>query len=348
MIQRVLIVGYGSIGQRHLSIVRDISPQSEVRVLRRKSEDRATGADGFFNSLDDALAFAPQAAIIANPAPFHVRIALALARQGCHLLVEKPLADTPEGISELLTAAKECGIVLQVAYNLRFSPSLRDFRYCVQSGRIGRILSIRCETGQHLETWRPGTDYRRGVSACRELGGGVLLELSHELDYLRWIFGEIDWVGSWMGRQSSLDIDVEDTAHLLLGVRNNHAAFNSCGPVASISLDFLRRDATRRCIAIGEDASVAWNGITGSVKLFGGGSSAESEVLSTHPPVRDETYQEQWRHFLSCIENRSSPLVGGRDGLAVLELVRAAWRSMDLEGARVHLNQNHEMIAGRG
>jgi predicted dehydrogenase len=347
MTQRVLIVGYGSIGRRHLRIVRESSPQSDVRVLRRELGATAEGADGCFSSLDDALAFAPQVAIIANPAPFHVQIALTLARQGCHLLVEKPLSDKPEGVSELLAAAEDCGVVLQVAYNLRFSPSLRDFRQLVRSGRIGRILSIRCETGQHLETWRPGTDYRLGVSAKREFGGGVLLELSHELDYLRWIFGDIDWVGAWMSRQSALKINVEDTAHLLLGVRNNRAAVNACGPVVSLSLDFLRRDTTRRCVAIGEVGSLAWDGIAGSVKLFGGGGGAESEVLSEHPPVRDETYREQWRHFLSCIENKSSPLVGGRDGLAVLELVKTAWQSMELEGARVRLNQKERMVTNR-
>ena len=345
MMQRVLIVGYGSIGQRHLRIVRESLPQSDVRVLRREPGATAEGADGCFSSLDEALAFAPQVAIVASPAPFHVKVALALAKQGCHLLVEKPLSDTPEGVPELLTAASECGIVLQVAYNLRFSPSLRDFRQRVQSGGVGRILSIRCETGQHLETWRPGTDYRLGVSACRELGGGVLLELSHELDYLRWIFGDIDWVGAWMGRQSGLEINVEDTAHLLLGVRNNLVAV--CGPVAALSLDFLRRDTSRRCVAIGEAGSLAWDGIAGSVTLFAG-NGTESVVLSEHPPVRDETYREQWRHFLTCIGNQSSPLVGGSDGLAVLELVNAAWRSVVLEGARVHLNQNEGMVANHG
>jgi predicted dehydrogenase len=346
MMQRVLIVGFGSIGQRHLRIVRESLPLSDVRVLRREPGTTAEDADGCFSSLDEALAFAPQVAIVASPAPFHVKVALALAKQGCHLLVEKPLSDTPEGVPELLMAASECGIVLQVAYNLRFSPSLRDFRQRVLSGCIGRILSIRCEIGQHLETWRPGTDYRLGVSACRELGGGVLLELSHELDYLRWIFGDIDWVGAWMGRQSGLEINVEDTAHLLLGVHNNPVVV--CGPVAVLSLDFLRRDSTRRCVAIGETGSLAWDGIAGSVTLCGGGNGTESVVLSEHPPVRDETYREQWRHFLSCIENKSSPLVGGSDGLAVLELVNAAWRSAALEGARVHLNQNERMVAKRG
>ena len=336
--QRVLIVGYGSIGQRHLRIVRESLPQSDVRVLRREPGATAEGADGCFSSLDEALTFAPQVAIIASPAPFHVSVALALARQRCHLLIEKPLSDAQEGVTELLAAASECGIILQVAYNLRFSPSLRYFRQSVQSGRIGQILSIRCETGQHLEMWRPGTDYRSGVSACRELGGGVLLELSHELDYLRWIFGDIDWVGAWMGHKSGLEINVEDTAHLLLGMRNSSVAVGACGPVAALSLDFLRRDVTRHCVAIGETGSLAWDGIAGSVKLCSG-SEAESEVLLEHLPVRDETYREQWQHFLSCIQNNSSPLVGGRDGLVVLELVKAAWQSVALEGARVRLNQ---------
>jgi predicted dehydrogenase len=203
-------------------------------------------------------------------------------------------------------------------------------------------LSIRCETGQHLETWRPGSDYRLGVSARRELGGGVLLELSHELDYLRWIFGDIDWVSAWMGRQSTMEINVEDTAHLLLGVSNKHAVENAFGPVASLSLDLLRRDKTRRCVAIGELGSLVWDGITESVKLFSGGSKAEFEVLSVHQPMRDETYCQQWRHFLSCIENKSSPMVGGRDGLAVLKLVLAAWQSKELEGARVLLDHNEK------
>ena len=345
MMQRVLIVGYGSIGQRHLRIVRESLQLSEVRVLRREPGATAEGADGCFSSLDEALTFAPHIAIVASPAPFHLKVALALAKQGCHLLVEKPLSDTTEGVPELLMAASESGIVLQVAYNLRFSPSLRDFRQRVQSGDIGRILSIRCETGQHLETWRPGTDYRVGVSARRELGGGVLLELSHELDYLRWIFGNVDWVGAWIGCQSGLEINVEDTAHLLLGVRNNPVAVG--GPIAALSLDLLRRDSTRRCVAIGEAGSLAWDGIAGSVTLCGG-NGTESVVLSEHPPVRDETYHEQWRHFLACIANQSSPLVGGSDGLAVLELVNAAWRSAALEGARVHLNQNEGMVANRG
>jgi predicted dehydrogenase len=337
MTQRILVVGYGSIGQRHFRIVRESLPQADLRVLRRAAGAEVIGSNGCFASLDEALAFEPQVAIVANPAPFHVAIALALARRGCHLLVEKPLSDTTEGVPELLAAACEYGVVLQVAYNLRFLPSLCNFRQQVRSGCIGRVLSVRCEAGQHLETWRPGTDYRNGVSARRELGGGVLLELSHELDYLRWIFGETEWVCAWIGRQSTMEVDVEDTAHLLLGMTGS-AKVGADGPVAVLSLDFLRRDTTRRCTAIGETGSLTWDGVAGTVQLCPS-SQGDREVLSQHASVRDQSYREQWRHFLDCIEQKQMPLTGGGDGLAVLDLVQAARRSAELGGARVQVVQ---------
>jgi len=338
MMQRVLIVGFGSIGQRHLRIVRAILPGADVRVLRGAGKGEAEEANGCFTSLDQALAFEPQAAIIASPAPFHVDVALVLAQCGCHLLVEKPLSDRAEGVPDLLVATRVHGVVLQVGYNLRFLPSLVDFRQRLLSGSIGRILSIRCETGQHLETWRPGTDYRTGVSARRELGGGVLLELSHEFDYLRWIFGDVSWVSAFTGRQGALDIDVEDSAHLLLGMGSGASGAGSAGPVAALSLDFLRRDATRRCLVIGETGSLAWDGIAGTVRLC----TPERpgwEALAQHTPERDQTYRDQWRHFLDCVERNKRPLVSGSDGLAVLEMVKAARRSAAMGCARVEVGE---------
>lgn len=339
MTQRILIVGHGSIGQRHLRIVRESLPHADLGVLRRPGGSEVKGG-ACFTSLDQALAFKPQAAIIASPAPFHVDIALALARSGCHLLVEKPLSATAESVPYLLQTARENGIVLQVGYNLRHLPSLRDFRQHIQAGCIGRTLSVRCEVGQHLETWRPDADYRKGVSARRELGGGVLLELSHELDYLRWIFGEAQWISAWTGQQSALDIDVEDTAHLLLGM-----AGRAGSPVVALSLDCVRRDTTRRCTAIGETGSLVWDALAGTVRLYAT-TQNDGEVLFQHTPPRDHTYREQWLHFLGCIEKIESPLITGDDGLAVLELIEAARRSARDESRRVqvarHESKEHD------
>lgn len=332
MIQRVLIAGFGSIGKRHLRIVRESLPSAQIFVLRHQPcEATPENADGCVSNLEEACAFAPQVAVIANPASHHRDTALALAAAGSHLLIEKPLSDSLDGIPSLLQRAHERHLTLQVGYNLRYLSSLQDFRTRILDGAIGRVLSIRCEIGQYLPSWRPESDYRLGVSAQRVLGGGVLLELSHELDYLRWIFGDITWVNAWLGRLSDLEIDVEDTAHLTLGFNPDARA---CAPVAALSMDFVRHDTTRLCTAIGEQGSLRWNGLIGMVEVRQRGDTAWEPVYH-HAHQRDDSYREQWRHFLQCVQTGDQPRVTGEDGHAVLRIVAAARQSAAAQGTRV-------------
>jgi predicted dehydrogenase len=323
MVNRILIVSHGSIGKRHLRIVRQNLPQADIRVLRHRSGSGVSElADGVYYDLADACAFAPQVAIIANPAPFHLQTAEALVSVGSHLLIEKPLSHDLAGVEALLQQAQTQGVVLQVGYNLRFLPSLARFRDLVQQGKTGQVLSVRCEIGQYLPTWRPNSDYRQGVSAQKSLGGGVLLELSHEIDYLRWIFGEVDWVRAYLGRHSQLEIDVEDLAHLILGFSPKSASGTS-RPVANLSLDFLRHDPTRLCTAIGERGSLRWNGLIGTVEFYPA-SGDHWQLVYYHPHQQDDSYRAQWSHLLKCIYSNSPPLVSGEDGYAVLKIVAAA------------------------
>jgi predicted dehydrogenase len=332
MTRRILIVGHGSIGKRHLRIVRSSLPDADIRVLRHQPcAETPELANGCFGSLADALAFSPELAVLANPAPFHLAIARPLAERGCHLLIEKPLADKPDAVRALLDTTTAHGIILQVGYNLRFLPSLVRFRDLVREKRFGRTLSVRCEIGQYLPSWRPGTDYRLGVSARSELGGGVLLELSHELDYLRWIFGEIAWVNAWTGKLSGLEIDVEDTAHLTLG----HVGRDpGNAPVTSLSMDFIRHDTTRTCLAIGEAGSLRWQAASGRIDYLPAGAVIW-ETIFEHMPERDESYLAQWRHFLDCVASGRRPLVPGEDGLATLAVIAAARQSAAREGMRI-------------
>jgi predicted dehydrogenase len=219
--------------------------------------------------------------------------------------------------------------VLLVGYNLRFAPSLQFFAAQIAASRIGQVLSVRAEVGQYLPEWRPDADYRTGVSARQSLGGGVLLELSHEIDYLRWIFGSIDWVSAILRTQSTLEIDVEDTALLTLGFGGaGHA-----GLVASLCMDFVRRDATRTCTAIGELGTLRWDGGRATVSLYDPARNEWVTLFDT-PPVPDETYIGEWQHFLECVEHGTSPLVGGHDGLEVLRIIEAA-RISSSAGGRI-------------
>lgn len=323
-IERLLIVGYGSIGQRHLGIARALLPNTDIRVLRHQPcQSTPEHANGCMSSLSEALAFAPQIAVIASPSSLHMQTAQPLAEVGVHLLVEKPLSSSVDGVGQLLTTCAANKLVLMPAYNLRFLSSLQEYRSLIRAGIIGKVLSVRCEIGQYLPSWRPGSDYRQGVSALRALGGGAMLELSHEIDYLRWIFGEITWVHASLSKQSDLEIDVEDTAHLLLGFDHNS---DGNMMIANLSMDFVRQDTTRQCIAIGDKGSLRWNCLAGTVELFPFGGK-DWEQLFTVTPHPEESYKLEWVHFLGCVREGSIPLINGRDGLAVLNVIEAARKS---------------------
>jgi predicted dehydrogenase len=204
MINKVLIVGLGSIGKRHLRLARELLPNADIRVLRHQhTSDIPENSNGCFFNIEDAVHFKPQIAVVAGPAPFHIDIAEALAFAGTHLLIEKPLSSSLDNVAKLLETCRKQRVILLTGYNLRFLPSLQKFRELLSEGILGELLSVRCEVGQYLPSWRPDDDYRIGVSARRDLGGGVLLELSHELDYLRWIFGEVEWVSAILSKQSN-------------------------------------------------------------------------------------------------------------------------------------------------
>jgi len=249
---RFLVVGLGSIGRRHLVNLRHLIPDANITVWRHAplagGGDVPREADGVVTSLDEALSPRPDMAILASPAPYHVRTAAALASAGVHILVEKPLSDSLDGVDALIDACGRRGIVLMVGYHLRFDPSLTILHDAVADGIIGRLLSLRSEVGQYLPEWRPGTDYRQGVTAQRDLGGGVVLELSHELDYVRWVAGEVRSVRAETGRLGDLDTDVEDVAEILLRFID--------GSIGSVHLDMIQRSPTRTCRIIGTEGTL--------------------------------------------------------------------------------------------
>jgi len=334
-IERILIVGLGSIGRRHLAIIKELYPLIEIAVLRHndlnKDANENVGVKICTSSIDEVMLFKPQAAIIANPASKHLVIATKLANQGVHILIEKPIADSSVGVSQLIDLCSKNKLVLMTGYNLRFLPSLIDFRNLINTNKVGNIFSIHAEVGQHLSDWRSDVDYKKTVSAKKELGGGILLELSHEIDYLYWIFGPIKWVKSHVEKVSNLDIDVEDCANVILGFEGSLGHKNT----ASLSMDCFRHDPVRKCIVIGESGTLKWNGISGEVKYYSKTGNGW-EVLFSLKPNRDFTYIEEIKHFFFCIEEGKTSIVTGEDGLNAVHGVEAINRS-NINGGIVYL-----------
>jgi predicted dehydrogenase len=329
IINRILIVGYGSIGKKHLKIARQMLPKADIRVLRHQAHREIPHlSNGLFFNIDDAISFDPQIAVIANPSAFHVSIAMKLASAGVHLLIEKPLSNNLTNVSKLLKVAHENKIKLLTGYNLRFLPSLDFFRKSIKKNSIGKILSVHSEVGQYLPGWRKDVDYSNTVSAKKKLGGGALLELSHEIDYLLWVFGEIEWVKSTLSMQSSLDIDVEDSVKIIMGFKENKHKIKL---IASVNLDFIRHDSTRFCTAIGENGSLRWNGLSGKVEIYESIASSWKTIFDTKYKS-DFSYISEWKNFLDCVLENKLPLVSGEEGLKVLKVINAVKKSSKSEG----------------
>jgi len=321
---RILVVGLGSIARRHIWNLKSIDPTIEIAIWRQHSkssdlQDLASLVNRVVFQLSDALAWRPDAALITNPASLHIETGLALAQEGVHLFIEKPLSNTLNGIDELLDLCRQRSLVLTVGYNFRFYWPLQVMRQALIEGRIGRPIAVQAEVGQYLPDWRPGSDYRQGVSARRDLGGGVVLELSHELDYVRWLVGEIRTVSAQVDHLSGLEIDVEDIAEIVLRFRN--------GAIGSVHLDMVDRAKRRTCRITGTEGTLRWDWFSHSVQLFSAATNGWSDLHPARALDRNEMYTAELRHFLECVRGDNVPVVSGEDGRRVLEIALAAKQS---------------------
>jgi predicted dehydrogenase len=269
--------------------------------------------------LDEALQQAYDFAIIATPSPHHIETATVLAKAGAHLFIEKPISDRLDGVDQVLAICRERQLTLLVGYPLRFNRPLKCVHAALQDRAIGRVLGFRAEVGQYLPDWRPQASYRDTVTARRNLGGGVLLELSHELDSARWLVGEVKAISAMATRISNLDIDVDDWADV-------NVQFAS-GAVGHIHLDMVQRTPTRGCRVIGSDGTITWDSATNHARLF---SAATRQWDELHPPAAvdgNQMYLDELKHFLACVRGDNQPAVTGEDGKRALQIALAAQAS---------------------
>ena len=321
-------MGLGSIGKRHLSNIKTIDPDAVITVwhLHSKKDELNVKVNGINNvvySFDDAIRQKPDVAFITCPSPLHIPIATMLAQERIDLFIEKPLSSNLADVENFLRIGKTQKIVIMVGYNFRFHRPIQILKQKIIEGAIGNLIGIRAEVGQYLPDWRPGKDYRQSVSACKELGGGVVLELSHELDYARWFFGEVKSVSAQVDRLSDLDIDVEDTADIILNFSNN--------AIGSIHLDMIQRSPTRCCHMIGSEGTLNWDGMTDLVTLF---SVKNNKWSVLHPAEKidwNEMYLTEIQHFFECVNNRKEPLINGFEGKRVLEIALAVLESSKVQ-----------------
>jgi len=323
-IHKVLICGLGSIGKRHLRTLRQYWKSVEIAVLRSGYGTYCQEielADQVFTTLSDSLSWKPDAAIICTPASKHLSTALILARNGIPLLIEKPVGDGTESRHDWqeLTVLSAT-VPIEVGYVLRHDPCRVAVKSYIAEKRIGHLVEADFYCGSWLPDWRPGIDYRRCVSANRSLGGGVLLELSHEIDLAQSLLGNLHLYSSLLKHSGLLEIDVEDQAHLL--------AYSDDQCLVSIRINFCTQPSSRHVRIRGRDGEIHWDLIAGKVQVMQTGQKNDlffESHISSH-----ENYRVQMEHFLSCATGAREPVCSLSDGLVVLDIINMS-RTLSLD-----------------
>lgn len=330
---KVLIIGLGSMGRRHYRNLRELG-LTDFAFCRSRPEplDEAPEVPVFTN-LEDAVKERPDLVLVTSPSPVHLSSAVLAARGRCHLFIEKPLAATLEGVEELGRIVRQNGTVAMVGYDLRFDEGLLLIERLLSEGGFGRVLSVRAHVGQYLPEWRPDGDYRKHVTARAELGGGVILELIHEFDYLLWLLGPVEAVSCISGHVSRLDMNAEDVAVC-------HLRFAS-GALGGVHLDCVDRLASRGCRIICEESTIVWDSLARTVEwLEPGGTSTKR--FSYAERKRNDRLVAEMQHLLACVSGEEKPRADLDASTRSLRLALAAKASADRGGAVEVLQESRE------
>ncbi len=311
-----VIIGLGSIGRRHATNLAALRPGAHFTFVRhrplvdefcRRLDARVVG---HLSEVDDEI----DLAVVATPSANHIDDLTDLIRRECPVLVEKPIVAEAAHCDEVERCLDEAAPAVRVAgFNLRHLSSIVALKRYLDSGAPGRLARASLVAGQWLPDWRPGTDYRAGYSSDSRRGGGVELDLCHEFDMARWLFGEMEVAFARCGRYSDLELEASDTCVTVLSPMRNG------GPITTVALDYVSRRAVREYDVVGDRGSVHWS-LGGPLEAT---TPGERNILSAEPGDFDmsTSYVNMIKTTLRAIETgddeRTQPL---RDGVASTRL----------------------------
>jgi predicted dehydrogenase len=317
-----MIAGLGSIGRRHL---RNLLALGERDILLYRTHQSTLPDDELAlfpveTDLEAALAQKPDAVIVSNPTALHLDVAIPAAKAGCHLLLEKPITDRlDDRVDTLNKVVTEKDLKVLVGYQFRFHPVLAQIKTLLQTGELGKPLSVRAHWGEYLPGWHPWEDYRQGYAARKDLGGGVVNTLCHPLDYLRWLFGDVDSLTAMTGQVSQLDLNVEDVAEITLKFKN--------GMIGSVHLDYFQQPPAHWLEINTEGGQIRWDNMTADAHYY---SVKEKSWQTLSPPEgfeRNRLFMEETRHFLALVRGEEPSRCSLLDGIRSLQMTEAVHAS---------------------
>tara|TARA_B100000989_G_scaffold299039_1_gene292367 strand:- start:18052 stop:19044 length:993 start_codon:yes stop_codon:yes gene_type:complete len=324
---KFLCIGSGSIGKRHMRNLISIGIKPDDISALDPREDRRQeitnlGIKNIYQNLDEALLKKYDAAIICSPTNLHISQGIQIAKRGIHILMEKPLADDLEGIDELKSEIKKNNVNLLMAYIFRFSPLTEKVRDILNTGGIGKVLRVRGEFSEYLPDWHPYEDYRSFYMAEKKQGGGSILDQSHIMDLIHYLFGGFDTVFALNGNLSNLEVNSDDYSELIVRLKS--------GVIASIHTDMFGRDHKKEIEIKGEKGNIYWSSTDNYVSHYDSKTKVKN-VYKKFPNDFNLNYITEIKHFIECCKGNESPKASLQDGIETMELILGAYKSVELK-----------------
>lgn len=316
---KILVVGLGSIGTRHFKNLKQLGYYDISTVSCDASKSNAIGSSAHFYTLDEALSHKTyDAVILAIPTAYHLKDLNKVIKAGIqHIYLEKPISHSSEGTDEVLEEIAKRKIRVIVGYDLHFDPGIERVIELLKNKELGKVISFNAFVGQYLPDWRPHEDYRLGMSARREAGGGVMLDLVHEFDYLTWICGQVNRLSCFYTNSNSLEIETEDIADCIFEFKD--------GLIGQLHLDYQQRELIRFCHFTTANGGIRLDLANRSVSWWLGKEKSSFEYQNFERNDRFIQIMKEFMNFNSTDDRLSS----FNDALYSLKLVEAAKASSD-------------------
>ena len=310
--KKVLIVGYGSIGKRH---VNNLLKESNFKIIictKQKNLKFRNKRVTAYNSLEQCLEEKPSIGFVTNETSLHLQTAIKLAKNNLDLFLEKPLSNSKKNVDKLKKIVKEKKLIVQMGCQFRFHKCIEKIYQLILQKKIGRIISVQVENNSYLPDWHPNEDYSKSYAAKEKLGGGIVLTQIHELDYLYWFFGKPKSIFSITGKFSNLKLSVDDFSSSIIEFKHKI--------IAEVHLDFFQGPEFRSCKIKGTNGVLYWNSDLNQVKIFNNKKRKWEIILKVDNFQRNQMYIDEIKNFIKCVEKRKKTINDLDDGIITMNM----------------------------
>ena len=317
--KKILIVGYGSIGKRH---VKNLLKESDYEILictKQKNLKFRNKRIRTYNSLKQCLDEKPTIGFVTNETSLHVQTAIKLAKNNLDLFLEKPLSNSEKNVNKLKKIVKEKKLIVQMGYHFRFHKCIKKIYQLILQKKIGKIISVQIENNSYLPDWHPYEDYTKSYASKEKLGGGIVLTQIHELDYLYWFFGKPKSIFSVTGKFSDLKLSVDDFSSSIIEFKHKI--------IAEVHLDFFQGPDFKSCKIKGTNGIIYWDSDLNQVKYFNNKKRRWEIILKLKNFQRNQMYIDEIRNFLRSIKERKKTNNNLDDGIISMNMALAIKKS---------------------